>query len=315
MSESTKPDPSSQGQKRFHCTVDGCPKRTHAYTRQEKLNDHVRSQYSSIRVKCPDCLKDFVRLGDLKKHVLTVHEGQKGFICALTLDQISGCGCGRQFTKKSSLNRHLKIWPRVSSKMSNTYVSELMIDPVLMEHFAERLEAQLADLQLPIFPGSRDGLLARCAAIDPNDEGDDVTNEISQPHDGGDDDSMAADDTVEDMLYKRLVSLFRSRRPRTCVMLLEEIKRTIQKANVERVANSIDRANLFGQMLDLWRACGPTGFTHGSRFVLKINIHGSVYWHYVDSYEAACLMDSVGLKRADELEMSILERSADTILS
>ena len=49
--------------------------------------------------KCDSCGKPFTKSGDLKKHIKTIHEGQRNYKCDF---------CGKSFTQSGRLKRHIK---------------------------------------------------------------------------------------------------------------------------------------------------------------------------------------------------------------
>lgn len=107
--DTTKNAPSnSKHPARFFC--DSCSK---SYTRQEKLNNHLRThQDERSRIPCstPGCTKSFSREDERKRHEKEVHLGEKKFVCTFELKYgIPGSrvhGCGRGFQRLEALDRH-----------------------------------------------------------------------------------------------------------------------------------------------------------------------------------------------------------------
>ena len=54
---------------------------------------------SVIHKQCKTCGKSFSRSGELKKHIKTIHEGQRNYKCDF---------CGKSFTTSGHLKRHIK---------------------------------------------------------------------------------------------------------------------------------------------------------------------------------------------------------------
>ncbi|KAK7999487.1 hypothetical protein PG990_012087 [Apiospora arundinis] len=65
-----------------------------------------RAKHSSRRDHvCSVCQKDFVRSGELKRHLLT-HTGDKHFVCRGTLRSGELWGCGKSFARADTLRKH-----------------------------------------------------------------------------------------------------------------------------------------------------------------------------------------------------------------
>ena len=65
-----------------------------------KNTDYTDDMSSTNKIKCGCCDKSFKRVGDMKRHMKTVHSDEKLFKCLL---------CEKEFSRKDILLRHSKI--------------------------------------------------------------------------------------------------------------------------------------------------------------------------------------------------------------
>ena len=68
-----------------------------SFTHSANLKRHIATVHDGQKFKCSICDSSFTQNGDLKRHIRTVHEGQK-FKCPI---------CDSSFTERGSLKRHI----------------------------------------------------------------------------------------------------------------------------------------------------------------------------------------------------------------
>ncbi|KAF9159928.1 hypothetical protein DFQ26_006028 [Actinomortierella ambigua] len=88
-STSRKPRP-------YPCAYPGCGR---VFEKRCNMLSHHWTHFPSEmpRHPCPTCGKSFTRMHDVQRHISTVHEGSRNFVCA---------GCRRAFARRNGLNRH-----------------------------------------------------------------------------------------------------------------------------------------------------------------------------------------------------------------
>ncbi|KAF9978410.1 hypothetical protein BGZ73_002589 [Actinomortierella ambigua] len=88
-SSSRKPRP-------YPCAYPGCGR---VFEKRCNMLSHHWTHFPSEmpRHPCPTCGKSFTRMHDVQRHISTVHEGSRNFVCA---------GCRRAFARRNGLNRH-----------------------------------------------------------------------------------------------------------------------------------------------------------------------------------------------------------------
>lgn len=79
------------------------------FTRKHNLNNHIRILHrkgTQERFVCTTCGKSFIRQGDRTRHEKNSHSASSIFICGGILKNGMTWGCGREFNRGDSLNRH-----------------------------------------------------------------------------------------------------------------------------------------------------------------------------------------------------------------
>lgn len=86
----------------FHCHL--CPKK---FTRAFNLRSHLRTHTDERPFACSVCNRSFPRRHDCKTHE-ALHSGIKEFVCIWKLESGKEIGCGRRFSRKTAILRHLR---------------------------------------------------------------------------------------------------------------------------------------------------------------------------------------------------------------
>ncbi|KAG0234537.1 hypothetical protein BGW42_006422 [Actinomortierella wolfii] len=88
--------PSSRKPRPYPCTYPGCGR---VFEKRCNMLSHHWTHFPAEmpRHPCPTCGKSFTRMHDVQRHISTVHEGSRNFVCA---------GCKRAFARRNGLNRH-----------------------------------------------------------------------------------------------------------------------------------------------------------------------------------------------------------------
>ncbi|KIW84080.1 hypothetical protein Z517_03326 [Fonsecaea pedrosoi CBS 271.37] len=133
---------------RFSCHI--CSK---TYTRQEKLNNHLRTHYvgqSLSHCSVDGCGKSFARDDERKRHEKEVHSGEKKFLCAGNTKYgkpgSNSFGCGRGFTRLAGLESHWRS--RVGKDCLKPLLDEEEFERQLADQVAKR-KAEGFELPLP----------------------------------------------------------------------------------------------------------------------------------------------------------------------
>ena len=83
-------------EKRFVCNV--CSR---FFGLKMELTIHMQNYHHGEHHTCKICWKDFARFGSLKKHMKTIHEGQRNYKCD---------SCAKFFTQSGTLKQHFKTF-------------------------------------------------------------------------------------------------------------------------------------------------------------------------------------------------------------
>ena len=68
---------------------------------QINLKRHIKTVHEGERnFKCDFCEQSLIDLGALKKHIKTIHEGEKKYKCKISLHHIIRQSTSRQFMKQ-----------------------------------------------------------------------------------------------------------------------------------------------------------------------------------------------------------------------
>ena len=79
--------------------VSTCNVCTKSFPSKQDLTIHIKTCHRGKHYKCDSCIKSFFKAG-LKKHIHTVHEGNKDYKCEY---------CGKNLSSRQILKKHIHI--------------------------------------------------------------------------------------------------------------------------------------------------------------------------------------------------------------
>jgi uncharacterized Zn-finger protein len=101
----------------YPCLHNGCSK---IFTKERTLMSHVSSHQFTKHYHCSLCDSAFGRVGELKRHVQSVHTPAKGHECV---------SCKRTFSRSDALKRHTKTVCKPQAEMAE------QVEPISPDSF------------------------------------------------------------------------------------------------------------------------------------------------------------------------------------